>query len=316
MHDVEPQNPIQAMEAAWPKRDREKLARFLNIDADNEAFIPFLTIASELGLNPFTGEIWLIPQRNRVKNAQGRWEDGPPKYSPAVGRDGLLKSARRHPEYLGFKAGVHCEGDEFAIDYGTQDVHHVQRWDGKERGTILGAWCRVAMRNREPLLYYAPLREHGRYDTEKNRWQGAWDYLSGMILKSAVSYAHRLALGVSGVVPADELREGGGDLAELPEQTEDIGALIEELTPDLDDELRTELTAAVREANERTPFSWAPSKLRMRLGGKGAAAAKEVYEEVRDENQRAAPYEAEAAEETLPEAPGNGDGEEEQPEAA
>jgi hypothetical protein len=38
-------------------------------------------------------------------------------------------------------------------------------------------------------------------------WDGAWDYTSTMILKSAQSYVLRIALGVTGFVPVDELRD-------------------------------------------------------------------------------------------------------------
>lgn len=287
---AEPLNPIRAMEAAWPEKDREALAKFVGVEPDNEAFIPFLAIAADLGLNPLTGEIWLIETHPRVKNAQGRWESTT-RYQPAVGRDGLLKLARQEPTYRGFTSGVHCAGDDFAIDYTRQACHHVQTWDGENRGKILGAWCRVALEGRAPLFYYAPLREHGQYDTDNQKWRGAWDYVSAMILKAAVSYAHRLALGVSGFVPVDELNDKGHSLTETAGLPSDMPALdvaddLREAAPDLPDDLRQELEAALREANALSPFSWGPAKIRMRLGGKDADAARSVLDEIREDTAR------------------------------
>lgn len=295
------ENPIARMERAWPKEHREALAQFLNIEADDRAFIPFLALCAEMDMNPFTGEVWLIPKKKR--GADG--EEAGRQLTPAIGRDGLLKYARGQKEYLGFKSGVVCENDEFAIDYGEGKVHHVQskRADQGEnwRGKILGAWCKVDVRGREPLIYYAPLKEHGRYKQRENGgyWEGAWDYTSAMITKAAVSYSHRLALGVSGFVPVDELRPDGSSITEgaggaAAVEAPDVSELIRQLVPD--EELAGELVKEVEEANGHAPFSWGKSKIRMMLEGRGESGARAILEEVREDNAKARAREQEAAE--------------------
>lgn len=292
------ESPIRAIERAWPEEDREKVAQFLTVAADDPALIPFLAMSAELGLNPFTGEIWLIETKAR-DGSGGKLK------RPAVGRDGLLKHARRDPAYGGYHAQVVCAGDEFEVAYtGAADdpqVHHRQAKaagvaDQNWRGAILGAWCKVLIKGRAPTFYYAPLKEHGRVGTGSGGkyWQGAWDHTSAMILKAAVSYCHRLATGVSGVVPADELKAGIEAAAVEAAAPEDGEALLAGL--DLPDDLAAELAEALDRANALSPFSWGPAKVRMRLAGRGLEVARAALEEVRaqvaaDEERRAAPTE-------------------------
>src|SRR5690606_24251467 len=116
---------------AWGPEEKKAVAEFLHIEPDDPALVPFLAIAAQYGLDPFMREIWLIDTTKRERAENGEWKDGPRTLTPAVGRDGLLKVARRTPEYEGFQAQVVCAKDEFSVAYtGSRDdpqIHHVQR---------------------------------------------------------------------------------------------------------------------------------------------------------------------------------------------
>lgn len=207
------EDAFAAVERAFPPERREQLSRFLNIQANDPAFVPFLAISAAYQLNPMLGEIWLIPKQER-ENVNGQWVTTGVKYSPMIGRDGLLSRARRDPSYLGHKFGVVCENDEFIVEENPDDdflakprVFHRFSGSRARRGRVMGAWCYVGMRNRPYTFYYADVTEHGRMKTRNGErsWDGAWSYTSAMIAKSAISYAHRLALGITGVIPIDEL---------------------------------------------------------------------------------------------------------------
>jgi hypothetical protein len=307
----------------WGPEEKKAVAAFLQIEAEDPALVPFLAISTQYGLDPFMREIWLIDTTKRIQ-VNGEWQDGPRQLTPAVGRDGLLKVARSTPEYEGFEAEVHCANDTFEVEHDSSDpnsprVRHVINYSagGEDpsawRGAVIGAWCKVHVRGQRPIYYYASIREHGkvkRRNGEATGWQGAWSYTSAMILKSAVSMAHRLALGVTGIVPVDELKEGEPALedaaaAEQPDTAEEVREVIAGLDH-LTEELRGDLLVAVERANELAPFSWAPAKLSMRLTGRTVADAERVLTEVRKEiaaaETRAAEAEAVAEAEKITEA--------------
>jgi hypothetical protein len=111
-------------------------------------------------------------------------------------------------------------------------------------------------------------------------WDGAWDYTSTMILKAAQSYVLRIAFGITGIVPVDELR----DPADLARE-----GLAASLTADPEEagyEFPTErLRAAVERANELEPMSWAPAKCEMVLGGRTDAELEEIAGKIEAENE-------------------------------
>jgi len=292
---ADPTGGLQLADEFWTPERREQVGRFLGVKEDNPAMVPFLSIAAQMGLNPFLGEIWLIETKQRRKDGDA----GTPKYTPAVGRDGLLKAARRTPEYEGYEAQVVRVGDEFTMAYsGGEDdpqIHHVQGGTVTEQGPgkIVGAWCKVHVRGQRPTFYYAPYREHARTGTNSQGEKylvGAWAYSSAMILKAAVSYAHRLAIGVGGFLPVDEMQDGehileGTAVEQTPAEravslTEELGSILQAETT-LSEELRAQLVPALEEANSLSPFSWGPAKVRMRLAGKAEEDGLRVLEEVR-----------------------------------
>lgn len=172
------------------------------------------------------------------------------------------------------------------------------------RGKIIGAWAKCYVSGQPPQFYFANLREHGKLEHEfewgqrsgeriwhwtmpdgsthaavqqppdsrpKMGWAGAWDYVSPMILKAAQSYVLRIALGITGLAPADEIvidREalpaGGGAGA---------GPALEEFDwtkVAAPDDVRERLQAAVVAANEVAPLSWSPAKCEMVFTGRSA----------------------------------------------
>lgn len=189
---------------------------------------------------------------------------------------------------------------------------------GRYRGKILGAWAKVYVDGEPPTFYFASVREHARLkqvwawnESRKRRtplfhapdgkvtfeefvdgrrmrpvqeFEGAWDYLSTMILKSAQSYALRIALGVTGFVPADELRsveEWQQDAqperrAEPPAQA---GFDFEQLPESVRDRVRE----AVEAMNERQPHAWSAAKCDMVLKGRSAAELERVAEQIEAE---------------------------------
>jgi hypothetical protein len=164
--------------------------------------------------------VWLIPVKNRIKDpATGRWGEGPKKFRPAVGRDGLLKIARNSPDFLGIKHDVVHHGDTFIVEHDTSSLEAAPKVTHRyadtfaERGPIVGAWACCYLKHRAPIFYFAPIAEHGRTRIKDTgvEWDGAWSHTSAMAIKSAVSYVLRLGLGVTGIVPVDEVNDRQDD---------------------------------------------------------------------------------------------------------
>jgi hypothetical protein len=95
------------------------------------------------------------------------------------------------------------EGDEFEIDTVNQTVTHKQR--GK-RGDILGAWAAAYRKDRDPVVWFAPIDE---YEQNKDVWK---KYRSAMILKVAETFVLRRQFEVYGFSGEEEL--GGVDLSQ------------------------------------------------------------------------------------------------------
>lgn len=192
------------------------------------------------------------------------------------------------------------------------------------RGRVIGAWAKCFIDGEPPTFFFANLREHGRlrqvwdwnpsarkrapiyldaagkrtwdeFDATGMRhrplqeWEGAWDYVSTMILKAAQSYVLRIGLGVTGVIPIDEMRApvgadtgeaasgggfvAGGDLAGEP----DLSFIAQ-------DDLRERFERAIETANEQEPFSWGPAKCEMVLKGRSDSELYAILEAIEQEN--------------------------------
>ena len=152
------------------------------------------------------------------------------------------------------------------------------------------------MKGRPYTYYFADITEHGR--TKKTddgvKWDGAWEYTSTMIIKSAVSYALRIAMGITGVVPYDELspedrKQYGRDTAEVDEEPRQAAELPEDFWDGIreaagSDHLLGDLIELTRD--------WPPARIEMTLSGHTA----EGLSTLRDQLRAAAPEEETIAE--------------------
>lgn len=288
---------LELAEEIFTEERREAISNFLAIRPDDPAFVPFLAIAAQTGLNPMTGEIWLIPQRMKIKDAEGReeWVD---RYRPAAGRDGFLKVARRHAEFLGTESDVVHAFDTFLVRMRRPDdpegivdvgggrvlVHEYpslsearKLWNDEQalkpegqrkpfdavryRGPVIGAWAVANWKGRKPTYYYGSIAEHGKTQEKNNQtvWSGSWGYTSTMMLKSVLSYVLRISSGISGVVPVDEVKEGDPERALAAEEWDPGAQLQAGLNPDLVTEFRESIEAAA----EVDPSLWGRAKVEL-----------------------------------------------------
>lgn len=293
-------NGLTLADEQFTPEQKTAIAGFLGIAPENPALIPYLGICARWGLDPVAGQIWLIEQK-----VKGR--DGNPdtyRQKPAVGRDGFLAIARRSPTFKGMEYDTVCANDEFIVtrDRGQINIFHQYAPIPREfapgedpqsyRGPLLGAYCLVELEGRKPSYYFAPLNEHVKVGTNKSGdryYQGAWSYVSAMIIKSAMSMALRLGLGITGVVPVDERRGDDGDAdfevegGAMPPTVESppiVGAkdiIIEEGLPE---DVEKRLIDAVESENDASPNSWSSAKVRVRLSGRGVKGADLIIEEI------------------------------------
>ncbi|MGH2900905.1 MAG: hypothetical protein ACRDMZ_19675, partial [Solirubrobacteraceae bacterium] len=173
-----------------------------------------------------------------------------------------------------------------------------------------------AVRKRRPL-FHAPgggvtfdeMTKVGERLTQNRpvqEWEGAWDYTSTMILKSAQSYVCRIGLGVTGFVPVDELR-APDEWAATPA----AGAtVVEEATAEFDfdalagdDDLHERLRRAIDTANEQEAFAWGPAKCEMVLTHRSADELAGIVEQIEQENDLREQRIAKRAGEAEPEIP-------------
>src|SRR3972149_3497970 len=89
---------------------------------DEELFM-FLTLAKKYNLDPFAKEIWFVKYGDQ---------------QPAImtSRDGYLKVAQSHPDFLGLNSFVARTNDDLIIDPVTGQVSHKMNF--KDRGEIVG----------------------------------------------------------------------------------------------------------------------------------------------------------------------------------
>lgn len=158
-------------------------------------------LAGKYQLDPFAKEIWLIPMKR--KNAAGNWE----KHAvPLIGRDGMLALAERNPRYLGIRAAVVHDKDEYEVLAEPRILpngcpsyvrHRCIGFGSGARGAVLGAWCEVYQQGRETVLFEAEIGQYlpGNLN-DFSPWKNQPDV---MTIKCAIVNALRQAVRVSGV---------------------------------------------------------------------------------------------------------------------
>ncbi|WDU84502.1 RecT family recombinase [Caloramator sp. Dgby_cultured_2] len=161
--------------------------------ATDEELQMFLLLAQKYQLDPFAKEIWFIKYNNETKIM--------------TSRDGYLKIAQNHPEYLGLISFVVCEGDEFEIDAANYKVNHKF---GAKRGKIIGAWARCDRKGKNAAICFVSFDEYKQNTPTWNK------YPSAMIQKVAEVFVLKRQFGISGLVTKEEI----GDVEDIKEVKE------------------------------------------------------------------------------------------------
>lgn len=300
---------ILALADNFSTEEQAEIARVAGVTVEHPSFRHFLGMARFYGLSPLLGEIWLL-ETDVFDRGSGQWTT---QLRPAVGRDGFLKVVSRDSNIITPARGnVVCANDHFAfnddgyevkiehsatISSGEAEGEGIDRAkaEAEARGPVLGAWAKLYFRdNRPPFFFYAPLSEYGKRGLvgqdgaePAEDLLRAWVYTSAMNLKCAQSYVYRVGGGITGLVPADEIRGGAGTLAEAStvrsegKVITDVEQIVNGLGVKKD--TREKLLAALSRVNELSPFSWSTAKVSVMLEGSDQATAERVLAQVQDE---------------------------------
>lgn len=158
-------------------KDEKQLKTIKDMYAKNatqEEFEIFVQLGINTGLNPFLREIWLI-KYDKTASAQ-----------IFIGRDGYRKIISSNENYDGHIVDAVYSNDEFNVDLIAGYVKHIPNF--KSRGTLIGAYCIVYMKNaRIPQYVFTEVSE---YNTGRSVWK---EKPSTMIKKVAEAQAIRMA---------------------------------------------------------------------------------------------------------------------------
>lgn len=192
-----------------PVLSQDEIKRYINdkaTDAEAEIFIRF---CYGNGLNPFTGEAYLIKYGNKEKD----------KAAIVVGYQAYLKRASVHPEYAGYQSGI-----VVANNGRLEEREGTLTMDGD---TILGGWCRVyrkgwAVSHHHTVAMKDFKKYRWDYDKKENVPQSLWATNEAtMIEKVAISQAIRRVFPESG----EALRQAEKDMPVMDEAYADTGIL-------------------------------------------------------------------------------------------
>ena len=140
------------------------------IGLTKQEFLIFLSVGRATGLNPFLKEIWAVKYGGQLQIF--------------IGRDGYRKSAQSTQEYEYHWTETVNENDEFEIVDG--QIKH--KFDMKDRGALIGAYCVVKRRSAGKEMYQrVSLKE---YSSGKSLWSSKPET---MIKKVAEAQALRMA---------------------------------------------------------------------------------------------------------------------------
>lgn len=250
-----PANPDVAVAARqrFEPAQIQAIRRTIAKDCSESEFVMLLEVAARYQLDPFAGEIYAakMPGRN---GGQG-------SVAIIVGRNGLLKIAKRDPEYLGVDCDVVHEKDAFHVKRTREGREIIHDYEGSTitRGAIVGAWAEVHLRNRRDVYFYAPVIEYRPVSEKKLQFSPWGSQESVMILKCAVVSALRLAIDIGGVYDEAELARAVVDATPPSDATVDWG-------DGVDEALAVRLRMLVDAANEAKPDFWRPAKVAAKLG--------------------------------------------------
>jgi hypothetical protein len=305
----------------FPVRERRAVAAFLGMEVNDPALIAVMAVQESTGLSVFNGELFAIEQQVPSRDGEGvvseKWVR-----RPAAGRDGFLRVAERSGVFGGIVGDVVCANDAFDVDWsmvnaagGPPVVRHrhapvanvaTAREAREYRGPIIGAWAKGWRTDRQqPFFYFAPLKQHGRVWGSPSEgelsWLGAWEYTNAMILKCAMSYVLRILFVITGVLPADELKNDpsiardilapGGDTradrltdaAEQVRQAVDVSQVLdipETIPPETDPKVRAKLLDALDAVTSIDPALWTSAKCSMVFAGRSSAELDAIADDI------------------------------------
>jgi len=172
------------------------IKKYICPNATDQEFFTFCQIVKARNLNPFLKEVHFV----KYGNSPGQI---------VVGKDAIIKRAKKVQGYKGFKAGWFNDKGE-RLDFPI--------------GEIMGAWCEVYAEGKEPLFISVLSNE---YSSNQSTWKAK---PATMIRKVAVVQAHRefSPEETGGLYDADEMAEP--EKRPDPKQTESA-AMIEDLKP-------------------------------------------------------------------------------------
>jgi phage recombination protein Bet len=214
-----------------------------NIDQIKKTFAPtltemefglFLTMGKSLGANPFNREIWA------VKYGSGAAQI-------FCGRDFYRRKAQEQPDYTGHQVDAVYENDEFKMVNGKPN-HSYQI---ANRGKLVGAYCIVFVKNREPFFTFAEMSEY-------NSGQSNWKTKPATMIKK-VAEAQALRSAFQGVFQGTYEESEQGSFEVVVEENDDsemIERINELLKSELfKDEEKRQIEASVAKANSYAKLS-------------------------------------------------------------
>lgn len=297
--------------------ERAAVAAFLGMELTDPALPAVLAVQKSTGLSVFNGELFAIEDKVPSRDAQGvvgeKWVR-----RPAAGRDGFLAVAERSGVFGGIVGDVVCSNDQFDVDWGSVTAaggppivrhRHAPMVGGQTaeqvrmyRGPIVGAWAKAQRSDRaQPFFYFAPLNQHGRVmgaaDGGELTWLGAWEYTNAMILKCAMSYVLRILFVITGVLPADELKNDptlAREMLTLEQKADSVARAVNVqqvlAIPDAIPAGRwhPRLLGAIDAANAQSPQSWTAAKVEMSMKGRSEDELEAIAEQIEGETARRA----------------------------
>ena len=160
-------------------------------NATDEELIMFLTLANEYNLDVFKRECWFIKYGNK---------------DPQIftSRDGFVKIAKQDENFKSINSFAVYENDDFEIEQqmtekGLEITGFKHKFQAKDRGKILGAYCVIEYHTKKPLITYCDYKE---YASNTPIWK---KNASAMIRKVSEKEACRLSVGISGLHIPEEM---------------------------------------------------------------------------------------------------------------
>lgn len=177
--------------AQYDRKMIETIKNTVAKNATDEELDMFLSLASNYDLDPFSKEIWFIKYKGK---------------DPQIftSRDGFVKIAKRDADFKQINSFAVYEEDVFELEQrmgekGLEISNFVHKFNAKDRGKIIGAYCVLEYYTKKPLITYCDYKE---YASNTPTWR---KNASAMIRKCSEKEACRLSAGISGLHIPEEM---------------------------------------------------------------------------------------------------------------